>query len=100
MKKFDILIILYQFRSFPEVIYLLKIADKKIEKYSENQNYFTLSGKVTEFDENNVIIKCEELNEYISYQNELCDDYIYSNQMIELSVGDKIEFVTILFHFL
>lgn len=76
-----------------------KLANKMIEKYSEDQNYVSLSGEIIEFNENNVIIKCEDLNEYLSYEDELCDYYIYSDQIIELSVGDQIDFVTVPFHF-
>ena len=40
-------------------------AQKMIAKYSDDQNYVILTGEVTEFDKNNVIIKCEELRNYI-----------------------------------
>lgn len=70
MKKFTILVI------FLLVTFLFgcnisnqKLAKKMIEKYSDNQNYVTLTGEVIEFNENNVIIKCEELNDYISYED-------------------------------
>lgn len=100
MKKFEILIILLLVTFLSGCsLSNQKLAKKMIEKYSEDQNYVTLSGEITEFNENTVIIKCEELNEYISYQGELCDYYIYSNQIIELSVGDQIDFVTVPFHF-
>ena len=46
---------------------------KMIAKYSDDQNYVILTGEVTEFDKNNVIIKCEELRNYLSFQKELCD---------------------------
>lgn len=72
---------------------------KMLEKYSDDQNYVALSGEVMEFDENNVIIKCKELNNYISYEDELCDYYIFSDQIMELSRGDQIDFVTVPFHF-
>ncbi len=70
-----------------------------IEKYSDNRNYVTLTGEVIEFNENNVIIKCEELNDYLSYEDELCDYYIYSDQFVELQVGEEIQFTTVPFHF-
>lgn len=76
-----------------------KLAQKMIEKYSNNENYVTFIGEVMEINENNVIIKCEELNNFISYQDELCDYYIYSNQFVELQVGEKIQFTTVPFHF-
>lgn len=100
MKKFGVLIVLLLvvFLSGCQMSNQI-LAKKMIEKYSEDQNYVLLSGEIKEFNENNVIIKCEELKEYISYQNELCDYYIYSDQIIELSVGEKIDFVTVPFHF-
>ena len=70
-----------------------------IEKYSDNQSYVTLSGEVMEFEGSTVLVKCEELNTYISYEDELCYYCIYSNQSINLSVGDQIDFVTVPFHF-
>lgn len=76
-----------------------KLAKKMIEKYSDNQNYITLSGEVIEFNDNNIKIKCEELNTYISYEDEICDYYICSDKIIDLCVGDQIYFVTVPFHF-
>lgn len=76
-----------------------RLAKKMIEKYSDNQNYVALSGEIIELNEYYVTIKCEELNEYISYQSELCDFYVCSKQIIKLSVGDQIDFVTVPFHF-
>ena len=75
------------------------LADKMIEKYSDAQSYVALSGEITEVNENNVTIKCEELNEYISYEDELCEYFIYSDEILELSVGDKMDFTTVPFHF-
>lgn len=48
---------------------------------------------------NNVIIKCEELRNYLSFQKELCDYYIYSKNFVQLQAEDEIEFVTVPFHF-
>lgn len=102
MKKFTILITFL----LPFVILLsgCKSADqilarKMIDKYAEDQNYVTLSGEIIECNENNVIIKCEELHDYLNYEDDLCDYYVYSDQIIELSVGDQIDFVTVPFHF-
>ena len=99
MKKFAILISLL-------VVFLTgcnlsnqKLANKMIEKYSEDQNYVTLTGEVIEINENNIVIKCEELNDFISYEDELCDYYIYSDDFVELEVGDEIKFSTVPFHF-
>ena len=74
-------------------------AQKMIAKYSDDQNYVILTGEVTEFDKNNVIIKCEELRNYLSFQKELCDYYIYSDNFVQLQAEDEIEFVTVPFHF-
>ena len=99
MKKFAFLITLL-------VVFLTgcnlsnqKLAKKMIEKYSEDQNYVTLTGEVIEINENNIVIKCEELNDFISYEDELCDYYIYSDEFVELKVGDEIKFTTVPFHF-
>ena len=76
-----------------------KLAERMIEKYSEDQNNVVFIGEVVEYDGNDVIIKCEELKNYLSYEDELCDYYIYSTHSIELSVGEQIEFTTVPFHF-
>ena len=99
MKKFAILITLLVVFLSGCNISNQKLAKKMIEKYSDNQNYVTLLGEVIEINENNAIIKCEELNDYISYEDELCDYYIYSNQFVELQVGEEIQFTTVPFHF-
>ena len=70
-----------------------------IVKYSDDQNYVILTVEFTEFDKNNVIIKCEELRNYLSFQKELCDYYIYSDNFVQLQAEDEIEFVTVPFHF-
>ena len=99
MKKFAILFVLI-------IVFLTgcnssdqKLAKKMIEKYSEDQNYITLFGEIMELEGNNAIIKCEELTGYISYQNEICYYYIYSDEIVELSIGNQIEFATVPFHF-
>lgn len=99
MKKFAILITLLVVFLSGCNISNQKLAKKMIEKYYDNQNYVTLLGEVIEINENNAIIKCEELNDYISYEDELCDYYIYSNQFVELQVGEEIQFTTVPFHF-
>ncbi len=100
MKKFRFLIIL--FVTFLSGCTLSDhiLAQKMLKKYSDDQSYVTLSGEITKINKNNnVIIKCEDLNNYINYQSELCDYHIYSTFIIELSIGDKIDFVTVPFHF-
>ncbi len=76
-----------------------KVAKKMIEKYSDDQSCVTLVGEVVEFRENNVTIKCAELNKYINYQGELCEYYVHCKKTLNLSVGDQIEFITVPFHF-
>ena len=99
MKKFAIFITLLVVFLSGCNISNQKLAQKMIEKYSDNQNYVTLIGEVIEFNEYYIIIKCEELNNYISYEDELCDYLIYSDQFIELQVGEEIQFTTVPFHF-
>lgn len=100
MKKILIIITLMLFILLPGCYSSDKIlANKMIEKYSNNQSYVNLSGEVIEFYENNVIIKCEELNFYINYEDDMCEYYIYSEQILDLCTGDKIDFVTVPFHF-
>ena len=48
-----------------------------------------MTGEVIEINENNIVIKCEKLNDFISYEDELCDYYIYSDEFVELEVGDE-----------
>ena len=70
-----------------------------LEKYEDDQNYVALSGEIVEHDDDRVIIRCEELKEYIDYATDTCDYYIYSTQPIELTNGDTIDFITVPFHF-
>lgn len=100
MKKFRFLIILLVTFLSSCTLSNHILAQKMLKKYSDDQSYVTLSGEITKINKNNnVIIKCEDLNNYINYQSELCDYHIYSTYIIELSIGDKIEFVTVPFHF-
>ena len=106
MKKFVIVTIIIAIIAFFLIMvpFGFRISDwilneQMIEKYSDNQNYVTLSGEIVEINGRNVIIKCEDLNEYIGYEDELCDFYIYAEQIIELSPGQQIDFVTVPFHF-
>ncbi len=75
------------------------LAKQMTEKYSDNQNYVTFTGEVIEYEDSFVVIKCEELKNHLHYEDEFCDYLIFSDQTIELSVGDQIEFVTVPFHF-
>lgn len=76
-----------------------RLAKKMIEKYSEDQNYVAFIGEIIEIDDNNVVIKCEELHDYISYEDEICEYYIYSDEVVELQIGEEIQFTTVPFHF-
>ena len=75
------------------------LVEKMIEKYLEDQNYVTLTGEFIEFDGNFVVIKCEELNDYLSYEDEFCEYSICSKEYLELEVGVEIQFTTVPFHF-
>ncbi len=75
------------------------LASKMIAKYSENQSYVTLSGEIIECNEYNVTIKCEEIKEYISYEDDICEYFIFSDKPLDLVVGDMVDFVTVPFHF-
>ena len=99
MKKFAIVISLLVVFLAACNISNQRLAKKMIEKYSEEKNYVTLIGEIIEINENNAVIKCEELNDYIGYEDEICDYYIYSNQFIELQAGEEVEFTTVPFHF-
>ncbi|GEM_PF-3493355 len=70
-----------------------------LEKYEDDQNYVALSGEIVEYDNDKVIIRCEQLKEYINCATDTCDYYIYSTQPIELTNGDTIDFTTVPFHF-
>ncbi len=78
---------------------LENLKSKMIDKYTNDKNYVALSGEIIESNDNLVEIKCEELINYINYAKETCYYYIYSEQTIELSVGDQIKFITVPFHF-
>lgn len=78
---------------------LENLKSKMIDKYTNDKNYVTLFGEIIESNDNNVEIKCEELTNYIHYAKERYYFYIYSEQTIDLSVGDQIEFATVPFHF-
>ena len=78
---------------------LENLKSKMIDKYTNDKNYVTLSGEIIESNDDYVEIKCEELTNYINCTKENCHYYIYSEQTIELSVGDQIEFITVPFHF-
>ena len=77
----------------------LILKNKLLQKYSDDQNYVALSGKIVEVDGLVVVIQCEELKTYISYEDDLCEYYIYSDQPLDLIVGITIDFVTVPFHF-
>lgn len=100
MKKFAIVITLILF-TLLSGCYLSNqiLASKMIAKYSENQSYVTLSGEIIECNEYNVTIKCEEIKEYVSYEDDICEYYIFSDKPLDLVVGDMVDFVTVPFHF-
>ena len=73
--------------------------EKMIKKYSDDNNYVALSGEIVECDGDVVIIKCEELKNYLSYEDDICEYMIYADQSLELVTGDKIDFITVPYHF-
>ena len=73
------------------------LAEKMIEKYSENQNYVSLSGEIIEIEPYLITIKSEELKVY--FKDGVCKFDIFSYQDLDLSVGDQIEFTTVIFYF-
>ena len=75
------------------------LRNRMLEKYSNNDNYVCLSGEVIRIDDNYIEIRCEELSNYLSYEDDLCSYYIYSDNTINLFVRDLIDFVTVPFHF-
>lgn len=75
-----------------------------MERYSDDENYVTLCGKVLSIDVYNVdkrmiVVECDELKTYIPYQVNPCEYYVYSTNIINLNVGDAIAFKTVPFHF-
>lgn len=100
MKKFTVIVLLLLITSLTGCnLSNPKLAKKMLDKYSDNQNYVTLSGVIIEYSGNDIIIECEELKTYITYEDEICNYYIYSEETLDLNVGDIIEFVTVPFHF-
>ena len=69
-----------------------------LEVYSNNENYVTLEGEIIEINntDNNifVLIKCEKLKQYIPNEKEICEYIIFSNQTIDIQVGDNVTFIT------
>ena len=76
-----------------------RLAKKMIEKYSDNQSYIAFRGEVIELDNNRVVIKCEDLKNYISYANDTCTYLIFADRVLDLNVGDMVDYVTVPFHF-
>ena len=69
-----------------------------LEIYSNDENYITLQGQIVEMNNTNndifVSIKCEELKQYIPYEKDICEYWIFSKQITNLYVGDIIVFIT------
>ena len=100
MRKFAMIIILFSITAMAGCsLSNQRMAKKMIEKYSIEQNYVALSGEIIEFNQNNVVIKCEEIKNYISYEDDVCEYYVYSDEILDLKIGDQIDFVTAPFHF-
>lgn len=67
------------------------LAKKMTEKYSDDQNYVTMIGEIIEYDGGCVTIKCEGKS--------ACEYLIYSDDPLELPIGEQVEFTTVPFHF-
>ena len=76
-----------------------KLHKKMIEKYSDDKNYVTLIGEVVECEDNNLILNCEGLKNYLSYEDDICGYFIHSKTIIDLNAGDIVHFTTVPFHF-
>lgn len=76
-----------------------RLVKKMIDKYSDDQNYISLHGEIVGIDGNVLIIECEELKTYISYEDEISEYYVHSKNNIDLDIGDNITFTTVPFHF-
>ena len=73
-----------------------------LEICSNDENYFTLEGEIIEIsdmDENYaffvVTIKCEELKQYVLYENDVCRYWIFSEENINIQEGDIVSFTTV-----
>ena len=59
-----------------------------LEIYSNDENYITLQGEIVEMNNTNndifVSIKCEELKQYIPYEKDICEYWIFSKQITNL----------------
>lgn len=71
---------------------------KMLEVYSNNENYITLQGEIIEIINTNndilLLIKCEELKQYIPNEIDVCEYRIFSNHTIDIHVGDNVMFIT------
>ena len=76
-----------------------KLAKSMTEKYSNNGSYVSLSGEIIKCHEKSIVIKCEELKDYIGYEDDTCEYFICSDQVLVLTEGEKIDFVTVPYHF-
>ena len=72
---------------------------KMNEKYTNNDNYVELYGTVISCFDNEIVIKCNELKNYISYEDNVSSYHIYANSYLDINPGDEIYFVTVPFHF-
>lgn len=69
-----------------------------IEIYLNEDNYITLTGEIIEIKQEEttiwMIIKCDQLKEYIDIQNEMHTYWVFSEAIANLSVGDTITYAT------
>ncbi|WP_286310178.1 hypothetical protein [Thomasclavelia cocleata] len=105
MKKLVVIVLL----GFIAILSSCKVSPHTIkkmrEKYMDDQNYVALSGEIIEIEEKieidvyEIDIKCEEIGNYISYQSSICSYHIFSKEILDLNIGDTIDFVTVPYHF-
>ena len=77
----------------------VQLKEKMLNMYSDDQSYVTLHGEVLESNDNTLVIECENLKSYITYEDEFCEYYVYSEEIINLVQGTPITFITVPFHF-
>ena len=49
---------------------------KMLDKYADDANYVTLQGRIVAVNENDLVIECDGLKAYLSYEDKLCDYHV------------------------
>ena len=97
--KFIVMMIIFIFIIFGCQPSNKKLANSMLEKYCDDNNYVKVSGIVMQYDGNEMLVECNDLNKYISYENGITEFYVYSNETLDIDVGNEIEFITVPYHF-